>query len=738
MKRQILIILAILVMAVQVMAADSKVSALTELATTPDDTDTLYIIDGTTSKKIQVSNLLGGVQGTLTNEAGLYAALADVSNFTQPNVIETITENWVNTANPWADNEVADDITINSADKVTALSVYTGTTSLEEATAADDSGAYIVGCFDEFANSTGANIQAVLNDLDSAIDGKEGTLTNEAGLYSALSDVSNFTQPNVIETITENWVNTANPWADNEVANDITASNYMPLAGGVFSAFPTTPEEAPDADYEIANKKYVDDNSGGSGDLLADGTVPLTANWDVGAFTLRGTQFISDIAIGTAPFVVTSTDVVTNLNADLLDGESASAFQDADAFLDDIAALTDPGADRIAFWDDTAGDIVWLSVGAGLTITGTEMTASASATALDDVGDPDAASDINFGTYITKFFVDDFQIGGDATDYIRFTDTGITLHGAYTITTGPQTIADEAIAIQTGTSDADFFEFGAYDLDTGPAYNGLFRLVAGNTIYGYLGDNQTNAWRWDETGGLAGLGTASIALPNGAAPTTDATGEIALDTTIIDHQPLLQYYDGGENMTVIAIDTAELPALDKEIIKYDAATDKFVLEADDSAGTVCSSAEINTGTDNAKFVSPDALAGSNAFTKEAAWTIVDSDTVTAVADGKQAFVVPASMVGMNLIDVTASVHDLNSASGGTTTVVIRRVRGATPADMTSTGVTISHDAYTASDETVDAANDDLALGDKIYVDVNAVTTGAVQKGLSVTALFRLP
>lgn len=69
----------------------------------------------------------------------------------------------------------------------------------------------------------------------------------------------------------------------------------------------------------------------GSGDLLADGTVPLTANWDVGAYTITGTRFISDIAIGTSPFAVTSTTVCTNLNADLLDGESASAFEDADA-----------------------------------------------------------------------------------------------------------------------------------------------------------------------------------------------------------------------------------------------------------------------------------------------------------------------------------------------------------------------------------------------------------------------
>jgi hypothetical protein len=81
----------------------------------------------------------------------------------------------------------------------------------------------------------------------------------------------------------------------------------------------------PDADYEPATKKYVDDNSGGSpegtavlstgvpvgrvlqadgdntsswvalaggGDLKADGTVPLTANWDVGAFDITAQGFV--------------------------------------------------------------------------------------------------------------------------------------------------------------------------------------------------------------------------------------------------------------------------------------------------------------------------------------------------------------------------------------------------------------------------------------------------------------
>lgn len=40
--------------------------------------------------------------------------------------------------------------------------------------------------------------------------------------------------------------------------------------------FPVTPSEAPDADYEVANKKYVDDNGGG-GMLEEDTTVNLTS-----------------------------------------------------------------------------------------------------------------------------------------------------------------------------------------------------------------------------------------------------------------------------------------------------------------------------------------------------------------------------------------------------------------------------------------------------------------------------
>jgi len=148
--------------------------------------------------------------------------------------------------------------------------------------------------------------------------------------------------------------------------------------------------------------------------------------------------------------------------------------------------------------------------------------------------------------------------------------------------------------------------------------------------------------------------------------------------------------------------------------------------------------EVDTGSDVTRAITPDALAGAYAGTKEAAWHIYDSDTDTVVGDSKQGFPIPDSFAGMDLIDVTCRVVDLNSATGGTTTVVIRRLRGATAVDMTSTGVTIAYNEYYASDEVIATANDDVQIGDMIYPDINAVTTGAVHKGLGCTALFRLP
>lgn len=60
--------------------------------------------------------------------------------------------------------------------------------------------------------------------------------------------------------------------------------------------------------------------------LEASGGVALAGNWDAGNFEIRSATFESDVATGTAPLTIASTTLVSNLNADLLDGYHASSF----------------------------------------------------------------------------------------------------------------------------------------------------------------------------------------------------------------------------------------------------------------------------------------------------------------------------------------------------------------------------------------------------------------------------
>jgi hypothetical protein len=121
-------------------------------------------------------------------------------------------------------------------------------------------------------------------------------------------------------------------------------------------------------------------------------------------------------------------------------------------------------------------------------------------------------------------------------------------------------------------------------------------------------------------------------------------------------------------------------------------------------------------------------------TKSVGIAVADADTALAVADGKVPFTVPAEINGWDLTAVTASCPTAGSAN--TTDVQIRRQRAAATADMLSTKVTISASAYTASDGVVNGSNDDVATGDMLFIDIDAISTGA--QGLSVTLTFTKP
>jgi hypothetical protein len=73
-------------------------------------------------------------------------------------------------------------------------------------------------------------------------------------------------------------------------------------------------------------------------------------------------------------------------------------------------------------------------------------------------------------------------------------------------------------------------------------------------------------------------GKTSLEIPNSAAPTVDADGEIAVDTTVTDFSHGVLKYFGGEEMGVVAMPIAQFTApTDGYAVTYNATADEFQL-----------------------------------------------------------------------------------------------------------------------------------------------------------------
>lgn len=102
-----------------------------------------------------------------------------------------------------------------------------------------------------------------------------------------------------------------------------------------------------------------------------------------------GSDWINDPSIGSGTGTVTSVDLT-------LDATIADLFSASGGPITGSGAITlagdDPGADRIAFWDDSASKWTHLEVGSGLSITGTVLSATGGSSG-DVVGPSSATAD---------------------------------------------------------------------------------------------------------------------------------------------------------------------------------------------------------------------------------------------------------------------------------------------------------------------------------------------------------
>jgi hypothetical protein len=130
--------------------------------------------------------------------------------------------------------------------------------------------------------------------------------------------------------------------------------------------------------------------------VLANSTVTVTAGTGLsggGAIALGGSATLN---ISTVPVANGGTGLTTGTSGGVLAYTAAGTLASSGALAAKAVvlgggagavptSLTDPGADRLLFWDESADSTAYLTVGSGLTITGTTITAAASLSGLSSI-----------------------------------------------------------------------------------------------------------------------------------------------------------------------------------------------------------------------------------------------------------------------------------------------------------------------------------------------------------------
>jgi hypothetical protein len=232
-------------------------------------------------------------------------------------------------------------------------------------------------------------------------------------------------------------------------------------------------------------------------------------------------------------------------------------------------------------------------------------------------------------------------------------------------------------------------------------------------------------------------GTATSPSANSViriAPTSIATAYTITEPSAVGSTGVVKVSVSG---TVATLSHAALAAGD-----LPAASDTAV-----GGVELATAAETTTGTDGTRAVTPDGLAGSD-FGKDVLMAEVIADaTALTTGDGKLYIPVPAKLNGWLAVGVSAHVGAAVSSSGAVNVdiancaAVATGIRcSGTVTDLLSTNLTV--DANEDGSETaaaaavIDTANDDLATGAWLRVDIDGAGTGT--QGLYIVITVQKP
>ncbi len=169
-------------------------------------------------------------------------------------------------------------------------------------------------------------------------------------------------------------------------------------------------------------------------------------------------------------------------------------------------------------------------------------------------------------------------------------------------------------------------------------------------------------------------GASSFKLPSDAAPTVDATGKTAVDTTITDHTGLITYHDGTEALYGIAIPTGNLTTTDGHVIAYNATNNEFEMVAGGSGASLAldnlTGVAINTSlisdTDGTDDLGSTGVRWRVLYVDDI--TVTTNITVGGTVDGRDLATDGTKLDGVEaLADVTDEANVVSSLDGATIT-----------------------------------------------------------------------
>ncbi len=391
--------------------------------------------------------------------------------------------------------------------------------------------------------------------------------TDGATLYATISSVNNFTVSQDLTVQGNLTVSGTTTYVNSTQLN--IGDNIITLNADLGAVAPTE-----NAGIEInrgssANVQLVWNETS---DEWSHGNTAVTGYVNASS-TITGTQLVSTIAVGTKPLSVTSTTLVDNLNADLLDGNHATAFAPNTG----SASITTVGTVTTGTWQATDVGLAYGGTGATLTATAGAITYSNTTTlalsAVGTAGQVMASGGAGAPTWISNSVTigsTALALGGTMTALTGITTVGsgnTTITGwanvstsvnSALLTVGTSFIANTTGAYHTGTVNAASLTVGT--------------SVVANSTGVYPGANATGsalgaaANRWilnANTGAFSGQITSTVA--QGTAPFVVASNTVVtnLNADFVDGKSVgaltqwgVAYASATDNITSTGAGTA--------------------------------------------------------------------------------------------------------------------------------------------------------------------------------------